>query len=128
MSELTELSRYALPVLAVIILALSVAALLRRKNQPLVNVRLINTINGDSYEITSRETSVGCLKDCDIILTYPTVARHHAVIKCARDSWYIIPVSADAPVFVNATRVEKQAVITAGDRITLGKIDLMFMR
>ncbi len=128
MSELTELSRYALPVLAVIILALSVAALLRRKNQPLVNVRLINTINGDSYEITSRETSVGSFRDCDIILNYPTVARHHAVIKCGRDSWYIIPVASDSPVSVNSTAVEKQSVITAGDKITLGKIDLLFMR
>ncbi|MBR4451785.1 MAG: FHA domain-containing protein [Clostridia bacterium] len=128
MSEIIELSRYALPILTVIILALSVAALLRRKNQPLGNVRLINTINGDSYEITGRETSVGCFKDCDIILNYPTVAKHHAVIKCGRDSWSIIPVSSDAPVSLNSSPVEKSAIITAGDRITLGKIDLLFMR
>ena len=128
MSDIIEISRYALPILAVIILALSVAALLRRKNPVPGNVRLINTINSDSYEITSRETSVGCFKDCDIILNYPTVARHHAVIKCGKDSWYIIPLSADAPVSVNAALIEKPAIITAGDKITIGKIDLLFMR
>ncbi len=128
MNEISEISRYALPILTVIILALSVAALLRRKNPQPVNVRLINTVNGDSYDITGRETSVGTFKDCDIIIDYPTIAKHHAVIKCGKDSWYIIPLSPDFPVYVNSSEIKKSAIITAGDKITLGKIDLLFVR
>ena len=126
--NLTDIMRYSLPILAIIILALCVMALLRRRSPSLGNVQLINTVNADNYMITSRETSIGSFKDCDIILNYPTVAKHHAVIKCGRDSWSIIPVSSDAPVSLNSSPVEKSAIITAGDRITLGKIDLLFMR
>ena len=127
-NNLTDIMRYSLPILAIIILALCVMALLRRRSPSLGNVQLINTVNADNYMIESRETSIGSFKDCDIILNYPTVARHHAVISCGRDAWYIKPITKDAAVLVNGTRIEKQAIITAGDKITLGKIDLLFVR
>ncbi len=126
--NLTDIMRYSLPILAIIILALCVMALLRRRSPSLGNVQLINTVNADNYMITSRETSIGSFKDCDIILNYPTVSRHHAVISCGRDAWYIKPITKDDIVFVNGGRIEKQTIITAGDKITLGKIDLLFVR
>ncbi len=126
--NLTDIMRYSLPILAIIILALCVMALLRRRSPSLGNVQLINTVNADNYMITSRETSIGSFKDCDIILNYPTISRHHAVISCGRDAWYIKPVTKDDVVLVNGGRIEKQTVITAGDKITLGKIDLLFVR
>ncbi len=126
--NLADLMRYSLPVLAIVILALCVMALLRRRSQSLGNVQLINTINGDSYSITSRETSIGSFKDCDIILNYPTVSKHHAVITCGRDAWYITPVTKDNTVSVNGTAIGKHTIITAGDKITIGKIDLLFVR
>jgi pSer/pThr/pTyr-binding forkhead associated (FHA) protein len=126
--NLTDIMRYSLPILAIIILALCVMALLRRRSPSLGNVQLINTVNADNYMITSRETSIGSFKDCDIILNYPTISRHHAVISCGRDAWYIKPITKDDIVLVNGGRIEKQTVITAGDKITLGKIDLLFVR
>ena len=126
--NLTDIMRYSLPILAIIILALCVMALLRRRSPWLGNVQLINTVNADNYMITSRETSIGSFKDCDIILNYPTISRHHAVISCGRDAWYIKPITKDDVVLVNGGRIEKQTVITAGDKITLGKIDLLFVR
>jgi pSer/pThr/pTyr-binding forkhead associated (FHA) protein len=126
--NLTDIMRYSLPILAIIILALCVMALLRRRSPSLGNVQLINTVNADNYMITSRETSIGSFKDCDIILNYPTISRHHAVISCGRDAWYIKPITKDDVVLVNGGRIEKQTVITAGDKITLGKIDLLFVR
>ena len=126
--NLTDIMRYSLPILAIIILALCVMALLRRRSPSLGNVQLVNTVNADNYMITSRETSIGSFKDCDIILNYPTVSRHHAVISCGRDAWYIKPITKDDIVFVNGNRIEKQTIITAGDKITLGKIDLLFVR
>lgn len=126
--NLADLMRYSLPVLAIVILALCVMALLRRRSQSLGNVQLINTINGDSYSITSRETSIGSFKDCDIILNYPTVSKHHAVITCGRDAWYIMPVTKDNTVSVNGMAIGKHTIITAGDKITVGKIDLLFVR
>ncbi|MBR5112171.1 MAG: FHA domain-containing protein [Clostridia bacterium] len=126
--NLTDILRYSLPILAIIILALCVMALLRRRSPSLGNVQLVNTVNADNYMITSRETSIGSFKDCDIILNYPTISRHHAVISCGRDAWYIKPITKDDIVFVNGNKIEKQTIITAGYKITLGKIDLLFVR
>ena len=128
MEFLVQISRYALPVLAIVILALSVLALLRRKPQEIGNVRLVNTINGDTFDIVNRETSLGRHKDCDIILNYPTVSRHHAVIICGRDAWYIHTVSGDAAVKLNGKAIEKSALIKAGDKITMGEVSLLFVK
>ena len=128
MQFLVDISRYALPVLAIVILALSTLALLRRKPQEIGNVSLINTVSGDSYEIVNRETSIGRHKDCDILLNYPTVSRHHAVIICGKDAWYIYPVSKDVPVKLNGKVIDKNAILSSGDRISLGEVNLMFVR
>ena len=82
------ISHYALPVLAVAVLALCFAALLRRKAPSLGKVKLINTINGDSFPIVSRETSIGRHKNCDIILNYPTVSRLSTIIVCTKNGCF----------------------------------------
>lgn len=124
---LIELSRYILPALAVIILGLCLAALLRRRPQSLGEVQIINTVTGDDYPLTSRETSLGRHKNCDIVLNYPTVSRQHAVIICGRDGWYIKGVSrSGAPVVVNGQEVLKSQLLKTGDRISLGEITLTF--
>ena len=53
------ISHYALPVLALAILILCFSALFRRKAPSLGKAKLINTVNGDSFPIVSRETSIG---------------------------------------------------------------------
>lgn len=128
MEFLAGISRYVLPVLAIVILTLCSLALLRRKPQSLGNVSLVNTLNGDRFSLTNRETSLGRYKDCDIILNYPGVSRHHAVIICGRDAWYIIPVSKDSSVLLNGKQIEKSTLITAGDNIKLGEVGLLFVK
>lgn len=120
------ISHYALPVLAVAVLALCFAALLRRKAPSLGKVKLINTVNGDSFPIVSRETSIGRHKNCDVILNYPTVSRMHAVIICAKDGWYVTAIRSGTEVLVNGKKIAKKEFIKTGDKITLGNITLIF--
>ena len=126
MDFVLTLSRYALPILAVIILALCSVALLRRKPQSLGEVMLVNTINGDCFELISREASIGRHKSCDIILNYPSVSRQHAVITCGKDAWYIRTIKQDSPVRVNSKEVEKKQMLKTGDKIRLGEVTLVF--
>ncbi len=121
-----EISHYSLPVLGLAVLILCFAALIRRKRPPLGNTKLINTVNGDIYELVSREASVGRHKNNDIVLNYPAVSRTHAVIVCSKNGWYITGIRSDSEVYVNGNPIEKKAFLKTGDKITLGNITLIF--
>ncbi len=124
--DVIALSRYILPALAVIILALCLAALLRRKPQSLGNIMLVNLSTGDTYPIQSREVSIGRHKNSDIVLNYPTVSRQHAVLFFGKDGWYIKEIGNSSPVYVNSSRVEKRVLVSSGDIIKLGDVSLRF--
>ena len=126
MESILGLIRYAMPILAVIILALCIKALLRRRPQSLGEVLIINNNTGEAFPLTSRETSLGLHKNCDIVLNYKDVINEHAVIICGKDGWYIRKVSNDAPVSVNGKEIETLSLLQSGDIITLGKITLTF--
>ena len=113
-----QISHYALPVLALAVLALCFSALFK--------ARLINTANGDSFPLVSRETSIGRHKNCDIILNYSTVSRMHAVIVCAKTGWYITHIRSGSEVLINGKAIEKKEFLKTGDKITLGSITLIF--
>lgn len=119
------LSHYGLPVLAVLVVALCLLALLRRRMPSLGSARIVNPATKDSYPIRYRETSLGRSKICDVTLDDPSVDRQHAVIVCAKEGWYIAD-SSGAQTKVNGLKVNKRADIASGDRITLGKITVVF--
>lgn len=121
-----KISHYVLPALAVAVLALCLSALLKRRPPSLGEARLINTVNGDSFPLISRETSIGRHKNCDIILNYPTVSRLSAIIVCTKSGWYITGINAEADVLVNGKKPEKKQLLKTGDKISLGSISLIF--
>lgn len=120
------ISHYALPVLAVLSVALCLSALLKRRMPSLGNARLINTANGDSFPLGYRETSLGRHKTCDIVLNYGTVSRLHAVIVCSKKGWYVADVRSSTGVKVNGKAVEKRQFVKNADKISLGGATLIF--
>lgn len=126
--DITALSRYLLPILALVILGLCLFALLKRKPQSLGNVRIINQITGDIFPITARETSLGRSKDCDIVLNYPGISRYQAVIICKKDGWYVNTVGgSEAVLKVNGKAVEKTSLLADGNEISCGGVKLRFL-
>lgn len=121
-----QLSRYVLPALTVIILALCFSALLKRRALSLGNAVLINLSNGDAFELSSRETSLGRHKNCDIVLNYPTVSRQHAVIVCSKKGWYVASAKNTADVSVNGKKIDKKEFLDNGDKIKIGSVALVF--
>lgn len=119
------LSHYLLPGFAVMIVLLCLVALLKRRMPSLGSARIVDTLNGKSYPIKYRETSIGRSKACDIVLNYPTVSRQHAVIVCAKEGWYIAD-SSGAGTTVNGLKVNKRADIASGDKIGVGNAVLVF--
>ncbi len=121
-----QISRYALPSLTVIILILCFSALLKRRMPSLGNAVLVSLANGDAFPLSSRETSLGRHKNCDIVLNYPTVSRQHAVVVCSKKGWYVASAKNSADVLVNGQKIEKKAFLNSGDKITIGSIVLVF--
>lgn len=121
-----QISRYALPALTVIILILCFSALLKRRAPSLGNAFLVSLANGDTFPLSSRETSVGRQKNCDIVLNYPTVSRQHAVVVCSKKGWYVASAKNSADVLVNGKKIDKKAFLSSGDKITVGSVALVF--
>ena len=121
-----NIAHYALPVLAGLLLLLCFSALLRRRGPSLGQAELVNTITGDVFSLTTRETAIGSHKSCDLVLAYQTISRLHAVVVCSKEGWYISGVGKENAVTVNGQRVQKRAYLKTGDRILIGGVTLIF--
>ncbi len=119
-------SRYALPILALLIFLLCFVALLKRRPVSLGSAKLICPATKEVFPLTRRETSIGRNKNSDILLKYATVSRLHAVVVCAKDGWYVADIRSQAGVLVNGKKIDKKAYIKTGDKITLGTVTLVF--
>lgn len=126
LESVLSFSRYALPILALLIFLLCFVALLKRRPVSLGSAKLINLTDKDVYPLVRRETSIGRNKNCDIFLKYATVSRLHAVVVCAKDGWYVTDIRSQAGVLINGKKIDKKAYIKSGDKITLGTVTLMF--
>lgn len=121
-----DISRFALPILAVIILFLCLVALLRRRPQSLGAAKIVNSVNGETYNLVNRENSIGRHKNNDIILNYPTVSRQHAVIYVGKEGWYIKAINTNTAVIVNGTKIDAKQLLKTGDKISVGEANLYF--
>lgn len=121
-----RISHYSLPVLAVAVLLLCLSPLLKRQPPSLGKARMINTATNDEYPLVSRETSIGSHKNCDIILESPDIPRICAVIICSKNGWYITKVKSETQVKINGKLLEKKEFLKTNDKVTLGKITLIF--
>ena len=119
--------RYALPVLAVIILATCIISLFRNRPRLHKLAQLVDQNNGSIIDIDRWETSIGKSKSNDIILPMPEISRFHAVIAKKRKDWVITDTFSKTGVEVNGEKIDGKSVITDGDIITIGSIPLKFL-
>lgn len=87
--------------------------------------KLFNKANGDVFDITSIETSIGRSKVCDIIMAYNNVSRLHAVLVKRQDGFEIYDTNSSMGIYVNGKIVKKNEKIFDGDVITLGSTVLV---
>lgn len=119
--------RFALPVLAIIILATCVISLFRNRPRLHKLAQLVDQNNGSMIDIDRWETSIGKSKSNDIVLPMPEVSRFHAVIAKKRRDWVITDTFSKNGVKVNGKKIDGNSVITDGDIITIGSIPLKFL-
>jgi pSer/pThr/pTyr-binding forkhead associated (FHA) protein len=119
--------RYALPVLAIIILATCIISLFRNRPRLHKLAQLVDVNNGSIIDIDRWETSIGKSRSNDIVLPMPDISRFHAVIAKKRREWVITDTFSKTGIEVNGKKIEGRSVIEDGDVITIGSIPLKFM-
>lgn len=95
-----------------------------------VKASLVLIIKGKEEEIyflTKDETTIGRLKENDIIIPDPSISRHHAKIKRENDNFLLLDLESTNGTWLDGKRVNK-APLRNGARIDLGKVLLEFRR
>lgn len=112
-------ARWALPVLAILIIYLWIRLLRSRKSEPSAIAALVGE-DGKRYPIIYEETSIGRRKNNDIVISLPTVARQQAVLIKEEDGFYICDLSGDDNITVDGERLERDGVLKMGNVISFG--------
>jgi hypothetical protein len=64
--------------------------------------------------------TLGRSRDCDCVLTDPTVSRRHACVRHRDGGWWLRDLGSFNGTYVNGCRVLDQVEVRAGDRVSLG--------
>ena len=119
--------RYAVPVLALILLWRCFKPLLRFKREPEIWAWLYLN-DGTKYAITHWESVIGRHRSSDVCIDFPTVSRNHAVLTRYDDgSWTITDADSKSGVLVN-NRPVSICALEPEDVITIGGIDMTVRR
>ncbi len=126
MDFIISASRYILPSLTVFIISMCVATLWIGHPAEKTYAYLINMSNGETYEISMWETSIGKGHYCDIVLTGVRAASSNAVITRRIDGWYIYEINPKSPIKVNGEKVVSKQTVSDGDILTIGTASFRF--
>jgi pSer/pThr/pTyr-binding forkhead associated (FHA) protein len=93
-----------------------------------MNARLVSYDNGEivlAFPLEGLQLAVGREADNEIQLPHEKVSKHHAVLRRAKDTWYIEDLKSTNGVFVNAEKVHL-VELKHGDRVHIGPYELRF--
>ena len=126
MDFIIEYSRYILPCLSVIILLGCCSSLFSKRPKTDTVAFLVNVKSGESVALHYWETSIGRSNSCDVVLSYPTVSRFHAVISRRKDSWIVFDTGSKTGILVNGEKIKGKSEICDGDTVIFGNVAYYF--
>ena len=121
-----SLSRWLLPVLALILLVKCLMTLLLGRPVEKTYAELVDLNDGEHYPLNMWETAIGRSPTNDIIIGYPTVSRSQAVISRRIDGWYIYDLRSKSGILVNGAPLGAKGTIRGGDLLTFGNMRFRF--
>ncbi len=120
---LTTVSRYALLLIALYIVVRALLAMFFKKTTNPIRGRLVNDITGEVITLRDNEASIGRNKGCDIVLSFDTISRLHAVIAFRNKGFVIFDTHSKSGVTVNGEKIKSKAQLYDGDRIGFGGLE-----
>lgn len=126
MEFITAVSRYILPAVTVILLTKCIMTLLLGHPKEKIYGYIIDMKTGQKYALNMWETSIGRSNSCDIVISYNSVSRSHAVISRRIDGWYVYDLLSKAGIKVNGVPCNKKATINHGDILSFSNMNFRF--
>ena len=126
MDFVIEYSRYILPCIALIVLLGCCSSLFSKRPKTKTVALLVNAKSGESVPLHYWETSIGRSSSCDIVLSYATVSRFHAVISRRKDKWIVFDTGSKTGILVNGEKIKGKSEISDGDSVIFGNAAYYF--
>jgi len=123
----TFLSRFILPILALIVLSRCLTSLLREKYEPEVWAYL-SLPNATRLALYHWENIIGRAKNVDVVLNYPTLSRNHvALIRDDKAKWTAIDLDSKAGTTLNGKPFHDEVRVKKGDVLSLGGVEVALL-
>jgi pSer/pThr/pTyr-binding forkhead associated (FHA) protein len=86
---------------------------------------VVGRLEGRTFTLTRKETRLGKADDCDVVLPGDDhISPHHAVIEQTQKTFVLRPLA--DPVLVNKQPMDQSHLLKHGDRIQLGRTQVIF--
>lgn len=122
----SQIVRWVMPVLALIILLSVLRDMLRVKNPEEIWGYLVSNRLG-RFPLYNWECTVGRAKHCDVRINFPTVSRTQcALIRQDDGSWNVHNLSEKSKTFCNEIEISEFETMRKGDEIRFGGVELKF--
>ncbi len=126
MDIITSFSRFAIPLITILILIKCIMTLLLGHPTEKTYGYIINMLTGERYALNMWETSIGRSPSCDIVIDSDNIPRFQAVISRRIDGWYIYDVFTRSRIKINGQAVEKKSTVSPGDIISFTDMKFRF--
>ena len=126
MQFIASSSKYLITGICIAVITLCVISLLKIKAPKITPALFIDKIDNKQYPVTTWETSIGRSTSCDIVLSFDTVSRFHAVLTKQKKGWVITDTLSKTGTFINGKRISEPSIIKDGDTLMFGTAALMF--
>ncbi len=115
--------RYLMLAIVLYVTVRLIVALFSKKVTDPVRGKLINNITAEAIPLYDRETSLGRNKKCDVVLSFDTVSRLHAVIAYRSKGFVIFDTFSKSGIAVNNQVIEGKSYLKDGDVINMGGLE-----
>ena len=120
---LSPFFRYLMLAIALFVTVRLIIALFCKKVTDPVRGKLINNITQEAIPLYDRETSLGRNKKCDVVLSFDTISRLHAVIAYRSKGFVIFDTFSKSGIAVNNQKIEGKSYLKNGDVINMGGLE-----
>jgi pSer/pThr/pTyr-binding forkhead associated (FHA) protein len=96
------------------------------ESRKIPKITLVNDIGDEilSHEFILQELMVGRDKSCDLVLDEKTVSAEHARLSYHHGNWWVEDLHSRNGTFLNQELLATQAVVTSGDELQVGQVEL----
>jgi hypothetical protein len=125
---ITFISRFILPILALVVISRSGISLLgqRKRNEVWGYLSLPN---GGRVELCHWENIIGRAMSADVRMEYPSISRSHAAIIRGEDgTWRVYDLGGKMGTLVRGKKLKGATTVRTGDSITVGGVETIFIK